>query len=67
MSKYLIIHIKGLIPVEWSSWFEDLEIQLQGENTILSGEVPDHAAVHGVIERIRDLNLDLLSIKLSEK
>ena len=66
MSKHLEIHIKGHIPSVWSDWFEDLEINLNGENSILTGEVPDHAAVHGIIERIRDLNLDLISVNLKE-
>ncbi len=65
MSKQLEIHIKGHIPEVWSDWFEDLEIKTDGENSILTGEVPDHAAVHGIIERIRDLNLDLISVNLS--
>ena len=66
MSKQLEIHIKGQIPSVWSDWFEDLEINLEGENSILTGKVPDHAAVHGIIERIRDLNLDLISVNLTD-
>ncbi len=67
MSKQLEIMIKGHIPEGWSDWFEELEIISDGENTNLSGEVPDHAAVHGIIERIRDLNLDLISVNLMDK
>jgi len=66
MSKQLEIHIKGHIPSVWSDWFDDLEIKRHGDNSILSGKVPDHAAVHGIIERIRDLNLDLISVNLSD-
>lgn len=66
MSKQLEIHVKGQIPAVWSDWFDDLEIQLEGENSILKGAVPDHAAVHGIIERIRDLNLDLISVNLKD-
>jgi len=65
MSKLLEIKIRGHIPREWSEWFEDLEIKLDGEYSMLRGEVPDHAAAHGIIERIRDLNLDLISVNLS--
>lgn len=67
MSKQMDILIKGHIPQIWSDWFEDLEILTEGENSILSGEVKDHSAVHGIIERIRDLNLDLISVTLSDK
>jgi hypothetical protein len=66
MSKQIEIHIKGHIPYAWSDWFDDLEIKNHGDNSILSGTVPDHAAVHGIIERIRDLNLDLISVNLSD-
>lgn len=66
MSKHMEILIKGLIPEKWSDWFEDLDIQSDGENSTLSGEVKDHAAVHGIIERIRDLNMDLISVKLRD-
>jgi len=64
MSKHIEIQIKGHIPEIWSDWFEDLKIIGEGEHTVLSGVVPDHAAVHGIIERIRDLNLDLISVNL---
>lgn len=67
MSKQMEILLKGHIPEIWSDWFEDLEILTEGENSILSGEVKDHSAVHGIIERIRDLNLDLISVTLSDK
>jgi hypothetical protein len=66
MSKNLLIRIKGSIPEVWSDWFDDLEVKSDGEYTILTGEVPDHPAVHGIIERIRDLNLDLISVNLTD-
>ncbi len=66
MSKNLLIRIKGPIPEVWSDWFDDLEVKSDGEYTILTGEVPDHPAVHGIIERIRDLNLDLISVNLTD-
>jgi hypothetical protein len=67
MSKQMEIIIKGQIPEIWLDWFEDLDIKNDGENSILSGEVKDHSAVHGIIERIRDLNMDLISVALSDK
>lgn len=66
MGKQMEIIIKGQIPEVWSDWFEDLEIKSDGETSLLSGEVKDHSAVHGIIERIRDLNMDLISVKLSD-
>lgn len=57
------IVVKGHLDSEWSDWFEGLTIALldNGE-TILSGPVVDQAALHGVLIKIRDLGLPLLSL-----
>jgi hypothetical protein len=57
------IRIKGRIDEHWSSWFADLEIRYtqQGE-TVLSGPVADQATLYGVLNRLRDLGLPLLSV-----
>lgn len=48
-------------------WFEDMFIQDLPENgSLISGTVTDQAAVHGVIERIRDLSLTLVSIQVAQ-
>lgn len=59
---YRII-IKGHLDREWSDWFDGLTIILvdNGE-TILSGPVVDQTALHGVLIKIRDLGLPLLSL-----
>jgi hypothetical protein len=59
---YRII-IKGHLDSEWSDWFDGLTITLvdTGE-TILSGPVVDQTALHGVLIKIRDLGLPLLSL-----
>ncbi len=47
----------------WSDSFAGLELTyLEGNQTLLSGPLPDQAALHGLLERIRDLNLTLLSV-----
>jgi hypothetical protein len=55
------------IDEHWSIWFEGLTILPTSETeTLLSGEVLDRAAVHGYLERIRDLNLNFSSIIVEE-
>lgn len=58
------IRIKGRIDQQWSEWFEDLTITHteQGE-TLLTGEVADQAALYGLLAKLRDLGLALLSVK----
>jgi hypothetical protein len=57
------IVIKGHLDREWSEWFDGLTITLvdSGE-TILSGSLADQTALHGVLIKIRDLGLPLLSL-----
>ena len=57
------IKLKGLLDHKWSDWFEQMAISTEGDQTILTGPVADQAALHGVLIRIRDLNLRLLSVE----
>jgi hypothetical protein len=61
-SSYRII-LKGRLDHGWSVWFENMEISSEGQETVLSGQVADQAALHGLFTRIRDLNLTLLSVE----
>jgi hypothetical protein len=63
MAEYYEIKIKGHLDQHWSDSFADLEFTyLDGNVTLLSGMLPDQAAIHGLLERIRDLNLTLVSV-----
>lgn len=57
------IVVKGHLDHDWSEWFDGLTITLvnNGE-TILTGPIVDQAALHGVLIKIRDLGLPLLSL-----
>jgi hypothetical protein len=57
------IRLKGHLDDTWSEWFGDMDLFTEGEETILSGQVADQAALHGLFIRIRDLNLTLLSVE----
>lgn len=60
------IRIKGRINAHWSEWFEGLTIAHTDDETILSGEVADQAALYGLIARLRDLGLELVSVSSEE-
>ena len=63
MPEYYEIKIKGHLDPRWSHWFMGLELtQIERDGTLLSGPLPDQAALHGLLERIRDLNLTLISV-----
>ena len=57
------ITLKRRLDPEWSDWFEQMAISTEGEVTVLKGPVADQAALHGILIRIRDLNLTLLSVE----
>ncbi|GCE29969.1 hypothetical protein KDA_54530 [Dictyobacter alpinus] len=57
------IRVKGQIGPEWSEWFGGMTITSDEPNeTLLSGKVVDQAALYGILNKIRDLGLPLLSI-----
>ena len=60
------IKLKGCLDQKWSDWFEQMAISSEGGTTILTGPVADQAALHGLLIRIRDLNLTLLSVERLE-
>ncbi len=66
MPEYYEIKIKGHLDPHWSDWFTGMNLtQLEGDGTLLSGGLPDQVALYGLLERIRDLNLTLVSVTCS--
>jgi hypothetical protein len=61
------IRVKGQIDEHWSDWFDDLTItHTDQDETILSGTVVDQAALYGLLAKLRDLGLPLLSVTRTE-
>lgn len=63
------IEIQGRLEKRWSGWFDDMNISVRSETgeptvTVLSGLVADQSALHGLLNRIRDLSIPLLSVQL---
>ena len=57
------IRIKGHLANRWANWFEGLTITLEDNgDTLLTGTVVDQAALHGVLRKVRDLGMPLISV-----
>ena len=57
------IRIKGHLSPQWVDWFEGLTITLEENgDTLLIGPVIDQAALHGILKKVRDLGMPLLSV-----
>ena len=64
MPLYYEIKVKGQLDVlRWSDWFAGLKLTpLENDETLFAGTLPDQAALYGLLERFRDLNLTLISV-----
>jgi len=58
------IRVKGRLDEHWSEWFDGFEISYHGEDeTVLSGPIRDQAAMYGILNKLRDLGLGLVSLQ----
>ena len=62
------IRVKGSLGEAWSDWFDGLSIvPLENGETLLAGPVVDQAALYGILWKLRDLNLKLISVDTIER
>lgn len=66
VKQHYVIRVEEQIGEEWSPWFEDLTICADGQGTLLTGPVADQAALYGLLHKIRDLGLSLISLRRIE-
>jgi hypothetical protein len=57
------VRVDGVLDGRWSDWFQGLRIQNQGGETILSGTLPDQPALHGILDKVRDLGLSVITVR----
>ncbi len=57
------IQVKGYLDARWNEMFDGMSIAWQDNVTTISGEVADQAALHGLLARVRDYGLVLISIR----
>jgi hypothetical protein len=57
------IRLKGHLAARWTAWFDGLSISRENDGTtIISGLVADQAALHGLLQKVRDIGLPLVSV-----
>ncbi|WP_374458044.1 hypothetical protein [Nocardioides sp.] len=62
-----IIRIQGRLEHRWSAWFDGMTLTPETDGTtVLRGAVSDQAALHGLIQKVRDLGLTLLEVTLED-
>ena len=57
------IRVRGILDGRWAAWFGDLHVSSDGEQTVIAGPVADQAALHGLLAKVRDLGLFLISVR----
>jgi hypothetical protein len=57
------VRVDGVLDGRWSQWFQGLRIDNQGGETVLSGTLSDQPALHGILDKVRDLGLCIVAVR----
>jgi hypothetical protein len=57
------IRVADVLDGRWAAWFNGLQVSAQGEETVISGLLTDQPALHGLLAKVRDLGLCLISVR----
>jgi hypothetical protein len=57
------VRVDGVLDGRWSDWFQGLRIQNQGGETLLSGTLPDQPALHGILDKVCDLGISVITVR----
>jgi hypothetical protein len=57
------VRVDGVLDDRWSEWFDGLRIEHQGGQTLLSGVLADQPALHGILDKVRDLGLSIVLVR----
>ncbi len=61
---YYAVRVSGHLDQRWSAWFGGINMEHEGKGTtLLGGALPDQAALHGLLAKVRDLGLVLISVE----
>ena len=62
-SAHYEIRVEGILDRRWTAWFEGLQLDSDDSQTVITGPVADQAALHGLLNRVGDLGLVLISVR----
>ena len=57
------IRVESVLDSGWASWFDGLQVSGEGTQTVIAGLIPDQAALHGLLAKVRDLGLRLIVVR----
>ena len=57
------IRVDGVLDERWTDWFSGIQVSNDGTKTVIAGLLPDQSALHGLLTKVRDLGLTLISVR----
>jgi hypothetical protein len=57
------IRVADLLDSRWAAWFDGVALSRQGDETVICGLLADQSALHGLLTKVRDLGLCLISVR----